>query len=85
MTGSCGTCGETGGGCGCNEKTDTRCPTCKSKITIKHVRICFDCQKPIRAHHKFTLRNILMNGAKVATCYVHRHCDNPYSYLKGDL
>lgn len=56
-------------------------------MTSEKTRVCFDCQKPIVTGDKWRLKRISMPPEdphsyveRIATVFVHRHCDNPQSY-----
>lgn len=60
-----------------------RCPTCDQKLPeppVERSRICWNCQRPIDSSHKYQIKVVGMLDKK-ASVFVHRHCDNPGSYL----
>jgi len=55
------------------------CPTCQRPLSPPAPRVCFECQKPILRHHKYTW--IMLDGDRNLSTVVHRHCDRPTEYL----
>ena len=62
-----------------HSKKADRCPTCKQPIRKDKplTRKCYKCKEFIRLHHKYRLVDI---GEGIVVM-MHRHCDNPASYL----